>query len=111
MAQKPGKVVIAPLKWDDEVEHRRKLALAVNNALDRKINAVITVTLETEMLSTTIVDDRIIPTTSLALAPLTPSAQAMVGAGLSIVPTVGSATLYHRQTAIPDLTYKVSFLG
>ena len=111
MATKPGKIPIAPLKWADETEHRQKLALAVNNLIDGKGNFATQLTLKIESLSTVLTDDRIRPTTSVALTPLTPSAQAMVGSGMSVTPGVGSATLYHRMTAIPDVTYGVTLLG
>lgn len=107
----PGRVPYVPRRWTSEREQLHKTALALNGLIDGKGNFARTVTLETDALETEILDDRIRPTTVVALSPLTASAVAMILAGLTVTPSVGRATLFHAKSAIADLRFGVTLLG
>src|SRR5205085_9578876 len=81
------------------------IARALNQVLNGKINASTTLTLTANATSTTLTDDRIGPSSHIALTPLTSSATA-----LDIAPYVssrgsGTATISHGSSTATDLTF------
>lgn len=102
---------LAPEVWQNEVEHRRKLAQASNLALGGKMNAVTQVTLAANSTTTALIDKRIGANTFIGFSPLTANAAA-AQAGLYVSSQVnGSATLTHANTATTDRTFNVLLIG
>ena len=70
-----------PLVHTNEEEHRREMALILNNLLDGKINAKGSVTLSASSTSTTLADFRIGAASVILFMPTTANASAEIGAG------------------------------
>lgn len=85
------------------------IARAVNVVLRGKINSVTTITLTASATSTTITDDRIGPSSHIALTPLTADAAALSPYISSR--SSGSAVIHHGSFAVSDLTFSVAILG
>jgi len=103
----------------NDVEHRRKLAKAINGLLSGRLNAVTTLTLTAGAASTTITDDRITPNSFIGLMPTT--ANAATALSTTYIPTatkisangtgVGSAVVQHANNAQTDRTFVVLIIG
>lgn len=106
---------LVPEVQGNEVEHRRKLAIGVNQALSGKINVCSNVTLTPNAASTTITDQRIAVTSFIHFMPQTANASAELGNGTIYVPQVtqlkGSAVVQHANNAQTDRTYTIVILG
>jgi hypothetical protein len=94
----------------------REVAVAVNQALNGKINSVKTVTLTANVASTTVNDPRIGSNTAIILFPQTANAAAELGNGtLYIAPgnytLKASFVITHANNAQTDRTYSVAILG
>lgn len=102
---------LAPEVWQNDVEHRRKLAQAANLALGGKMNAVTQVTLTANSATTTLTDRRIGANTFIGFSPLTADAAA-AQSGLYVSSQInGSATLTHANNAQADRTFNVLLIG
>ena len=96
---------------NNEVEHRRRLALGVNKALSGKLNVVTTVTLTAAATTTTLTDARLTPQSVISFMPTTANAAAGITALYVTNLTNGSATLNHANNAQADRIYQISIIG
>lgn len=100
-----------PVDHTHEAEHRRFLAVGINNALDGKINSTGTVTLAQSATSTTLTDYRIGANSIILFMPTTANAAAGMDALYVSARSDGSATLTHDSTADSDRTFGYVVLG
>lgn len=102
----------------DQKEHTRRIARAVNNMMQGKINAIGTVTLTAGSATTIYSDPRISSNSYLGFMPTTANAAAAL-AGLYVSATqsatstesAGTATLNHANNAQVDRSFKVLIIG
>ncbi len=101
----------------DEVEHRRRLAQAINILNQGKMNAVTTLTLNANATTTTLTDARITQNSFLGFMPITANAAAALS-GLFVASRMaangtanGTATLTHTNNAQTDKTFTVLIIG
>lgn len=94
---------------DNEAEHRRELAEAVNRILQGNLNAVDTVTLTTSSATTTLLDSRIGPDSFIGFMPTTANA----AAESLYVSSRGdqTATITHANNAQADRTFAYLVIG
>ena len=104
-------VKLAPLTGDD-ANHRRHLAIAVNNALQGKINSIGSVTLTASSTTTTLTDPRIGGESIVLLMPTTAHAATAYVAGIwfSNV-TRGAIVLNHTNSINADQRFTYIILG
>lgn len=99
----------------DQTEHRRKLARAVNQALSGKMNAFIDATLTANAASTTLTDARIGYYSTITWMPMTANASAEVGAGTIYITQAnmqsGSVVITHANNAQTDRTFRFQIIG
>jgi len=93
-----------------EAEHRLKLAQAVNQLLNGKMNTVATVTLTANTTSTTITNSHIGVDSFIGLMPKTSNAAAAL-ATTSIVCSNGSAAITHANNAQTDRDFVYVVIG
>lgn len=103
-----------PLDWYDPVEHRRKLAEAINLLAQGKLLSTGEVSLTANQATTTLNDDRIGTASFIGLTPLTDNAR--IETRDNGVPYVsargkGTATLTHANNAQTDRTFVYVILG
>lgn len=105
----------APEVLPDEKEHRRKLAKAINAAVNGRINAVTTITLTANAATTTLTDSRISVSSFIGLTPRTANAAAELGNGTLYIADAGrlngSAVITHANNAQTDRNYTVLIIG
>ena len=97
---------VVPLSNPVAEEHRRQIAIVVNNTLDGKLNSTGTVTLTASQTTTTIADKRLGGNSVLVFMPTTSNASA--GMTSLFVSSQGkqTATLSHANNGQTDRTYK-----
>ena len=96
----------------NETEHRRLLAVRVNQLSEGNFNASLDVTLNASATSTTLTDPRIFPTKTIIAMALTASAKAAIVAGLYYDTFVkGSCVVHHASNAAVDQTVRFAFLA
>ena len=92
--------------WADEVEHRRKMSLAINAILRGQLNNCVAVTLDANETTTTVSDARVTPETFAALVPTSSDAAILVGAGLVWTTTsAGVVTIHHDSSPSTARTF------
>lgn len=101
----------------NDVEHRRRLARAINSLLQGKLNSVTTVTLTAGAATTTLTDARITTNSFIGFMPTTANAAAAL-ANLYVSNRMtsngnvaGNATLTHANNAQTDRTFIVLIIG
>ena len=87
------------------------IARTLIGVLRGKINATTTITLTQSATSTTLTDDRIGPSSHIALVPLTSSATAIDIAPYISARIPGSATISHGSSSANDLNFSVLIIG
>jgi len=105
----PGRTFV-PEDLNNERQHRKALARAINTVMSGQTNNTIMVTLTPAAPTTTIVDSRISASTACHCVPTTLSAAGEVPT-LFIVPQAGQAVLYHTVSAVTDRVFIMSLLG
>jgi hypothetical protein len=102
-----------PLQWDNEGEHQRRLAIAINGLLNGKHNAFGSVTLTASSATTTLQDQRIGANTVLHFTPTTANAAAGLAVLYQTYPntTKKQSTLNHANNSESDRTYVYSLHG
>lgn len=101
----------APEAWNNDVEHRRKIARTANLALGGKLNAVMTLTLAANSPTTSVTDQRIGADTFFGFQPLTADAAAALSSLYVSSQANGVATLTHANNAQTDRTFNVLLIG
>jgi len=101
-----------PLKGQD-TDHRFKLAQAINQILNGKINTVGDITLTANAASSTLTNTNIGADSCILFMPTTANAAAEIGNGTMYVSarTSGSATITHANNANADRTFVYVVLG
>ena len=99
--------------WDNEKEHRAKLADAINQALKGKLNNVSDVTLTASTALTTLTDARIGANSHINFMPQTANAASELKSGNFYVSArgKGTANIIHTSTATTDRTFTYAVLG
>ena len=102
-----------PLDWPDEKEHRRKLALGVNELRLGKIRSRGSFTLTQSQTTTTLTDANIGPDSLISWHPTTSNAAAEIGNGTLYISAQdnGTATLTHANNAQTDRTFRYAVFG
>lgn len=96
----------------DEKQHRRILAVAVNQAMRGQSNNSLLVTLDPSVASTLVTDARISLQTACHMVAQTASAATEQASGnLYVVPEAGMATVFHTNSAVADRTFAMSLVG
>ena len=110
-------VQAVPVEWGNSIEHRRKLAQAINNLLQGKIFSVGEVTLAANAASTTVDDRRIGNESIILFMPLTANAARATGWNAMHVKTTDfdplnlQFTINHANNAQTDRDYRYVILG
>lgn len=104
-------VDLAPLDFTDAREHRRKIAQAVNQALEGKVNSVGIFTLTINVATTVLDDTFITPNSAILVMPATANAAGELAT--MYFGTVGNqtATITHANNAQADRTFRYVVLG
>jgi len=100
-----------PLVHTNEEEHRREMALILNNLLDGKINAKGSVTLSASLTSTTLADFRIGAASVILFMPTTANAATAMTSLFVSSRGDQTATLTHNSDAATDRTFAYTILG
>lgn len=102
-----------PLYFSEEVEHRRKLADAVNTLRNGKLNSTGGFTLAASVATTTLSDRRIGPDSYINFMPTTANAAAEVGGGTMYVSSrsIGGATVTHANNLQADRIFVYLIIG
>ena len=112
MAQAVG-IQSVPVDWADSVEHRRRLATALNAMLDGKSNGIGSVTLTASQATTVVTDRRVGTSSVISFMPTTANAAAEVGAGGMYVSSRGDGTftITHANNAQSDRDFEYAIQG
>lgn len=101
-----------PRRHEDEAEHRRKMALAIDQLLAGKSNNVLDITLTPNATETVVSRDRVCCDTRVSLTPKSASAAAAIGNGtLWVEVTFGTITIHHDSTADTDRLFGATLVG
>lgn len=96
----------------DEKQHRKRLAKAVNQLTQGKMNVRLAVTLRASQTTTVINDARIGFYSWLGFMATTASATAAIAAGIYVASQqTGQATLTHASNAATDQTLLIAIIG
>lgn len=104
-----------PEYLQDDKEHRRKLARAVNSLVGGKMNAFIDFTLVANAASSTLIDARISYYSTILFMPMTAHAAAEIAAGTMYIPQTtmknGQCIIQHANNAQTDRTFRFLIIG
>lgn len=102
-----------PVTFPDEAEHRRQIALALNQALLGRLNNTGLVTLAANQATTVVNDLKVAVQSKVFLTPLTASAAAEVATGNLFIVTVTEKkfTIAHTNNAVTDRDFAYAILG
>lgn len=89
----------------------RSVARVVNDILQGKLNAVMTVTLTQNATSTTLTDPRITASSFVGLMPMTANASGALATTYVSARASGSATFTHANNAQTDRNFVVLVIG
>lgn len=95
---------------EDQAQHRRLLAEAINRVLQGKLNNTGDVTLTANTGSTTITDARVSPNTKVLLTPTTTNAAAAIGTTYIVAGDM-SFVITHANNAQTDRTFGYALFG
>lgn len=97
----------------NERKHRQALARGVRSAMRGQSNNTMSVTLDANVPTTTIVDPRISISTALVMTPVTAHAAAEMASGnLWVEPPVKeTAVIHHTNSVQSDRTFQVALVG
>lgn len=96
----------------DERQHRREIARQLNGARGGQLDCTLSVTLDPNEDTTTVIDSRISLSTAPLLVPVTASAAAEIAAGgLYVTPTSGQCVITHANSVVADRTYQLALIG
>ncbi len=105
---------VVPVTWREGKEIIRKIAYAVNNILNGKINAIGTVTFTANQATTVVQDKRMGLSTNVLLTPLTANAATEYGAGswyISAQTEGTSFTITHVNSATTGRDFRYTLIG
>jgi len=105
----------APEYYPNDIEHRRKLASSINQAISGKINAVNELTLAAGVSTTELVDNRLSVNSFIGFLPKTANAATELSSGTMFVDdatrTNGVAVISHANNAQTDRIFQVLIIG
>ena len=104
---------IQPTTWRNTAEHLRKLATAINQMADGRVNCFGSVTLTASAASTVVSDLRVGTDSVITFMPTTANAAAEIGNGTMYVGTVTaeSFTITHANNAQNNRTFRYHIAG
>ena len=100
-----------PLSNPIAEEHRRQIAIVLNNSLDGKLNSTGSITLTASSATSTLNDRRLGATSVLSFMPTTSNASAGMTSLYVSAQGKQTATLTHANNAQTDRTYKYIIIG
>jgi len=105
---KPRQSVTVPAWWEDELEHRRKLADAANAALAGQTNNQFTVDIDPGATQTEVIYEKCRPDISVNLTPASAGASTM---SVWVEPKMGKAIIHHDSSPATDRRFFAVFVG
>lgn len=96
---------------DDEVRHRRQIAIVVNNVLSGKTNNTGTLTVTANAGTTTLTDSRIGANSVILLMPTTANAAAALANVYFTAFVDSSCTVNHANNAQTDRIFRYAVIG
>lgn len=105
----PRQSVTPPEFWQDEAEHRRKIAVATAAALSGQTNNQFTVTLGAGETQSEVLYTKCRPDISVNLTPASATAAAAVG--VWVEPQKGKAIIHHDSSPATDRRFFAVFVG
>ncbi len=100
-----------PTYLEDEKEHRRLMAVVINNILKGKMLPTGVLTLTANVASTTLTDSAIGPNSQIDLMSTTANAAAALSSLYFTARTDGSCTVNHANNAQVDRTFNYTVIG
>jgi hypothetical protein len=101
-----------PLSGTNDILHRRNLAVAINNLQQGQLNVSGTITLISNVATTTLTDARISAINWIGLMPTTADAATAYVAGIYFgSQNIGSVVLHHASSANTDQTFRYVIIG
>ena len=107
----PNQFPVAPIVNPMADEHRRQIAIVLNNSLDGKLNSTGDVTLRASQATTTLVDERISLNSVIILEPTNANSNAAKTNLFVSAKTNGSATLTHASSSNTDQNFGYVVIG
>jgi len=107
----PNQFPVAPIVNPMADEHRRQIAIVLNNSLDGKLNSTGSITLTASATTTVLADRRLGIDTVMSLMPKTANASAGITSLQVTSQGKQTATLTHANNRQTDRTYKYIILG
>lgn len=101
----------APLDLEPPAEHRRRIALTVEQIRIGKIENIGEVTLDANQATTVLNDSRISVQSFIGLMSLTANAATEIATLFFSAQTTGSATITHTNNAQTDRTFRYTIIG
>jgi hypothetical protein len=102
----------APRRHENEEEHRRKIAIILDQVLIGKTNNVLDVTLTPDATETLVTRDRVCCDTNVSLTPKSASAAAALASGeLWVESTKGQITIHHDSSSDTDRLFGATLVG
>ena len=95
----------------NQVEHRRRIATALNRAIQGKLNCTGSVTLTANVTTTTMTDEKIGADSWIGFMPTTANAAGALATTYISARAQGSATVTHANAATVDRTFVYAILG
>ena len=96
----------------DDRQHRRQIAYQLNDATRGLLDCTLSVTLDANEATTTVIDSRISLSTAPLLVATTANAAAEIAAGgLYVTPTKGQCVITHANNAETDRTFQMALVG
>jgi hypothetical protein len=100
-----------PLSNPVAEDHRRQIAIVVNNSLDGKLNSTGSITLTASSATSTLNDRRLGADSVITFMPTTSNASAGLSSLYVSAQGKQTATLTHANNAQTDRTYKYIIIG
>lgn len=96
----------------DEAQHRREIARSVHKIGKGALDCTLSVTLDANAASTTVIDSRISLQSAILMMPATAHAAAEIAGGaMFFTPTKGQVVINHANNAETDRTFTMAILG
>lgn len=107
----PNQFPVAPIVNPHAEEHRRQIAIVLNNSLDGKLNSTGSITLSANATTSTLADRRLGIDSVISFMPTTANASAGITSLYVSSQGKQTATLTHANNGQTDKTYKYIIIG